>query len=341
MKRLKELRESFNLTQQDLAKEIKTSQQTIARWERGKSEPSLSALKDLALFFGTSVDELLNYGRSGKKLVTKYRSFSKKEFDGFWGHIGLKIAGKQSLWFPITEDTMNEIYNKLKNMDKKDEWLMFETLANKFVACRPEGVEKIVLLDDDADHPQDDWKITLPYSGLSLEIYNAFDILFHAEIDPADLSKIRGIIAKSDKKDKLTDSDIEFWRGVVKKITPLFEGKTSYEFVSRATEEFVKYSLYDWENYYQTMLAVNVYCEKGTVEDFLSESEDIDNLIFNLDNLEFENLKFINFTRWDCPVFMPLSKISVITVPYTEVLKAERKAEEELERGFGTKPVLK
>jgi transcriptional regulator with XRE-family HTH domain len=334
MKRLKQLREAFNLTQQDLAEKLKTSQQAIARWENGKSEPNLSVLKDLALFFGTSVDELLSYGATGKKFVTKHRSFSKEEFDGFWGHIGLKIAGKPSLWFPITEGTMNEIYNKIKNMNKENEWLMFETLANKFVACRPAGIERLGLLDDDADHPQDDWKITLPYSGLSLEIYSAFDVL-EDSLSLDEWKKANEIITKPNKRDKLTNTDMKSWREIVKKLVPLFEGKASGEFVGRVAEEFAKYSLYEWENYYQTMLAINVYREDGSVEDFLSESEDIDNLIFTLDNLEFENLKFINFTRYESPVFMPLSKISVITVPYTEVLKAEKESEEEFEKDFG------
>ncbi len=340
MKRLKELREAFNLTQQGLAEKLKTSQQAIARWENGKSEPSLSALKDLALFFGTSVDELLNYVATGKKIATKHRSFSKEEFDGFWGHIGLKIAGKPSLWFPITEGTMNDIYNKIKNMNMENEWLMFETLANKFVACRPEGVERLILLDDDADHPQDDWEITLPYSGLSLEIYRAFEVL-EDELSLEEWEKMREIISKSKKKDNLTDADIKYWKEVVKKTVPLFEGKTSEEFVSRVVEEFAKYSLYEWEKYYQAMLAINVYREDGSVEDFLSESEDIDNLIFTLDNLEFENLKFINFTRYESPVFMPLSKISVITIPYTEVLKAEKEAQEECDKDFDSATELK
>ncbi len=315
MKRLKQLREGLNLTQQELAQKLKTSQQAIARWENGKTEPNLAALKDLAMFFGTSVDELLNYEATGKKPATKHRSFSRREFDGFWGHIGLKVAGKPSLWFPITEDTMNEVYEKIQNIDKENEWLMFETLANKFVACRPEGIEKIMFVDDDSDAPQDDWNITFPYDGLPLEIYNAFEVLSGGALSPEDAVKLRKIMAK---KGKLTDADRQTWKGIIKKIAPFFEGKASEQFVSEATEQFVKNSLDEWEKYYQAMLAVNVYYENGTVEDFDSVAEDLDNLIFSLDNMDIENPKFANLTSSDHPVFIPLS-ISPSTISFASV----------------------
>lgn len=43
--------------------------QTIARWEKGDAEPSLSMLRDLATIMGTSVDDLVEasvaYGSGG------------------------------------------------------------------------------------------------------------------------------------------------------------------------------------------------------------------------------------------------------------------------------------
>ncbi|MDR1124163.1 MAG: helix-turn-helix transcriptional regulator [Elusimicrobiota bacterium] len=329
MKRLKQLRESFKLTQQQLAEKLKTSQQTIARWETGKSEPNLYALKDLALVFGTSVDELLNYGATGEKPTTKHYSLFSDEADGFWGHIGLKIAGKPSLWFPITANTMNRIYNRVKNINKENEWLIFPTLANKLVACRPESIDKMILLDDDGDHPQDDWEITLPYSGLPLEIYHAFNILTDAEVSIEEWEKANKIISKLDKGEAFPVADRKVWGELIKKVIPVFEGNASEEFINGATEEFVRYSLYDLDKYYQNMHTINVYCEDGSIENFDSEPEDLDNLIFTIDNMEFKRFKLINFTKWESPIFMPFSKISAIIMPYTEVLKIEKISEEE------------
>ena len=57
--RLKELREERHLTQNDIAKEIKTSQTNIGRWEKELNEPAASFLIRLADFFQCSLDYLL------------------------------------------------------------------------------------------------------------------------------------------------------------------------------------------------------------------------------------------------------------------------------------------
>ena len=105
MKRLRELRESLRLTQEELAKSLNTTQQTIARWESGKSQPNISALKDLAVIFGTSVDDLLEYSKSGKKMYSATHWLIGKEHDGLWGHDD------------VLENYANEQLKKRENVD--------------------------------------------------------------------------------------------------------------------------------------------------------------------------------------------------------------------------------
>lgn len=57
--RIKELREKFKLSQQDLAKQLNTARPVISNWEHGKTEPSSSQLKKLATIFETSADYIL------------------------------------------------------------------------------------------------------------------------------------------------------------------------------------------------------------------------------------------------------------------------------------------
>ncbi len=57
--RLKELREERNLTQNDVAVAIQTSQRNIGRWENHSNEPSSSFVIKLADFFQVSTDYLL------------------------------------------------------------------------------------------------------------------------------------------------------------------------------------------------------------------------------------------------------------------------------------------
>lgn len=56
---LKSMREERNLTQKELSKILKVSQQTIGSWETGRTEPNNATLKKIAEFFNVSVDYIL------------------------------------------------------------------------------------------------------------------------------------------------------------------------------------------------------------------------------------------------------------------------------------------
>ena len=64
MTRIKLLREEFGISQQQLATLLDTTQQTIARWETGQTEPPLETLVKLADHWGVTVDELVRDRRS-------------------------------------------------------------------------------------------------------------------------------------------------------------------------------------------------------------------------------------------------------------------------------------
>lgn len=57
--RLKELRKEKNLSQDEIANAIGTSQTNIGRWEKGINEPTSSFVIKLADYFGVSIDYLL------------------------------------------------------------------------------------------------------------------------------------------------------------------------------------------------------------------------------------------------------------------------------------------
>lgn len=61
MKRLKELREQKNMSQQALAEIVHVTQQSIHKYEHELAEPDLDVILHLADFFDTSVDYLLGY----------------------------------------------------------------------------------------------------------------------------------------------------------------------------------------------------------------------------------------------------------------------------------------
>ncbi|MBM7835626.1 helix-turn-helix domain-containing protein [Clostridium sardiniense] len=70
--KLKFLRKSNNLTQQELANKLNVTKQTISFYELGKREPSLGFIIDISKYFNCSIDELLSikYPENLSKLNT-------------------------------------------------------------------------------------------------------------------------------------------------------------------------------------------------------------------------------------------------------------------------------
>ena len=59
--RIKELREKQNISQQELAKSVGVSRQTIYYLERGMSNPSLTLSLDIAKILNKSIEEIFYY----------------------------------------------------------------------------------------------------------------------------------------------------------------------------------------------------------------------------------------------------------------------------------------
>ena len=59
MFRLEELRKNRGYSQEQLANLLKMTQQRISSYEKGKREPDLETLKQIADFFGVTTDYLL------------------------------------------------------------------------------------------------------------------------------------------------------------------------------------------------------------------------------------------------------------------------------------------
>jgi putative transcriptional regulator len=60
--RVREFRKHSGMTQEELAKAMKVSRQTIISIEKGKYVPSLQLALKLAAFFGCATDEMFSLG---------------------------------------------------------------------------------------------------------------------------------------------------------------------------------------------------------------------------------------------------------------------------------------
>lgn len=70
--RIRELRTQKNLTQEDLAKQLHITRQTISKWESNKSIPDIMCIKELCQIFEISVDEFLSNATYQKKKKKYY-----------------------------------------------------------------------------------------------------------------------------------------------------------------------------------------------------------------------------------------------------------------------------
>ena len=64
--RVEELRKHLGLNQEDFAKAIRVSRQTVSSIETGKYNPSLDLAFEIADFFGKRIDEILIHERGNK-----------------------------------------------------------------------------------------------------------------------------------------------------------------------------------------------------------------------------------------------------------------------------------
>ncbi len=75
----KALRKDKKLTQEQIAEILGVSPQAISRWENATSYPDITQLPNIALYFETSVDELLGIRKVVKKQKMLYFQFRWQE----------------------------------------------------------------------------------------------------------------------------------------------------------------------------------------------------------------------------------------------------------------------
>lgn len=73
-KRVKELRLSKNMTQDELAERLHVTRQAVSNWEMGKTAVSVEYLTELAEIFGVTIEELI----SGKTPAVAYEKRQRK-----------------------------------------------------------------------------------------------------------------------------------------------------------------------------------------------------------------------------------------------------------------------
>lgn len=137
---IRQLRKGSGLTQEQLAEALGVTTGAVYKWESGKATPELEMLVDIAEFFETSVDVLLNYGwekMSMGKTVEKLRQFqTDKNLDE-----GMRFAEKALQKYPSSFDV---VYHSAT--------IFFLTMGQKNMPRAVELYEKAIsLIDQNTD----------------------------------------------------------------------------------------------------------------------------------------------------------------------------------------------
>lgn len=77
---IKFLRKRAGLSQEELAEKIDVSRQSVAKWENGESLPDIIKCRDLAMLFGTTIDNLINYSFEDDEMTDNKTSEGKYVF---------------------------------------------------------------------------------------------------------------------------------------------------------------------------------------------------------------------------------------------------------------------
>lgn len=149
MNKLKDLRTQLRLTQKQVAERLNTTQQTIQRWESGRTEIPAGHLKDLAVFFGCSVDELL--GVDAKK--RRDEDFARAQHEKPWGTLRVRFAFGEREYpidHPVRDELLDE-FHYLFGVAQPRRLVEFIALDNRLVFLNTALVQEVEIVTDDQE----------------------------------------------------------------------------------------------------------------------------------------------------------------------------------------------
>lgn len=170
---IQQFRQALQYSRETLAKELHVSVIDIENWENGTAFPDIRYLRDIALLFKTSVEELRGdyplraYPRTGHFFV------NDSTLDAFWGHVCIHLQNHgNALWFPISLKSQQSIAEQLTRSTTSHPWIAVETINNRLLFANVMQIDSIELINQYKETRQ-----TIPdngdLQGHSLELYRA------------------------------------------------------------------------------------------------------------------------------------------------------------------------
>ena len=181
--RLAAIRAELGHTQETVAQLLNTTQQAVARWEKGTTEPTLAQLRDLAMIFGCSVADLM--GRNLPiPIASTWLYRERKLTSPLWGCIGIRLPGADTAkWYPIMEAEYFWVISRLEDITEEEPWIVVTTLCNRELVLNINNLQQVSFLAMHADPPDGDDDMGDYQRGYPFEFFVA---LHHLATDVGD-----------------------------------------------------------------------------------------------------------------------------------------------------------
>lgn len=146
--KLKERRTQIGMTQKQLAEQMKTTQQTIARWESGKTTLNVEQIRELCLTLGCTAAQLM--GRQGESAFHRYSSVgTEPQFGTLNVHL---TCGERE--YPIGEDARTLLLRQIDDFASVNgggelAWLNTWSLDNKLLLINSAHLKRFKLISDE------------------------------------------------------------------------------------------------------------------------------------------------------------------------------------------------
>lgn len=90
--KIQHLRKQKALTQEELAQRLYVSRTAVSKWESGRGYPSIDSLKELARFYGVTIDELLSGGEALTIAEEDHREQARRSRELVFGLLDISTA---------------------------------------------------------------------------------------------------------------------------------------------------------------------------------------------------------------------------------------------------------
>ncbi|MDR0898340.1 MAG: helix-turn-helix domain-containing protein [Oscillospiraceae bacterium] len=114
--KFKELRKKSGMTQEQAAEIFGVTPQSVSRWETGTNYPDVEMMPHIAIFFKTTVDELLGTERiKGEENAAKYKRDARFAMNSGRATEAIEIATAGTEAYPANYDLQMVLFTALKN----------------------------------------------------------------------------------------------------------------------------------------------------------------------------------------------------------------------------------